>query len=199
MNTEFWDDKYSSSEELYGKEPNEFFKGKIQSIPCGKILIPGEGEGRNAIHAARLGWEVTAFDMSAVGQKHALKKAYSLGLNLNYQLNDAETFDYEREIYVCAALIYFHLLPKIRIGIHQKITDSVKPGGHLILEGFSLKQLGLSSGGPKNKGMLYTSGQLEMDFSKWEILDQFEGKILLKEGVGHSGPAEIIRLFARKK
>ncbi len=136
--------------------------------------------------------------MRKVGRQHALQRAESLGLPLSYQLNKAEDFRFEEETYVCAALIYFHLSPAIRTNIHRKIASAVKPGGHLILEGFHPKQLGLSSGGQKNEEMLYTAEMLSRDFEKWEYLEKLEGEVLLQEGRAHAGKAYVSRLFARK-
>ena len=198
MDNSFWDNRYTQEVDLYGTEPNQYFKEKIGQLKSGSLLIPGEGEGRQAIYAARLGWQVTAFDMSNVGRQHALQKAESLALPLNYQLSKAEEFNFKKETYDCVALIYFHLPPAIRTTIHQKIASSVKPGGHLIIEGFHPKQLALSSGGPKNEEMLYTAEMLSRDFEGWEFLEKMEGEVLLQEGSGHAGKAYVSRLFARK-
>lgn len=199
MDHTFWDDRYRQSVELYGKAPNQYFREKIREIPPGNLLIPGEGEGRHAVFAARTGWEVTAFDMSEVARQHALEKAKSLKLPVNYQLSRAEDFTYEKEEFDCAALIYFHLPPAIRTEIHQKIAGAVKPGGHLILEAFHPRQLAYASGGPKDESMLYTAEMLSRDFTGWEWLENFEGEVMLNEGSGHMGKGFVTRLFAMKK
>lgn len=198
MDNTFWDDKYSQSADLYGTEPNLYFKEKIRELPPGKILIPGEGEGRQAMYAARMGWEVTAFDMSEVARQHALEKAKILELPVNYQLSKAEDFNYEKEVYDCVALIYFHLPPALRIETHQRIANTVKPGGYLIVEAFHPKQLAYSSGGPKNKEMFYTAEMLNSNFAGWEFLEKLEGEVILNEGSGHMGKGYVTRLFARK-
>ena len=65
-----------SEEYVYGTEPNQFFKEQLQKIiPAGKLLLPGEGEGRNAVYAAKLGWMVDAFDQSSVARTKALNLA----------------------------------------------------------------------------------------------------------------------------
>ena len=198
MDSNFWDNRYTQEADLYGREPNQYFKEKIGQLKPGSLLIPGEGEGRQAVYAARLGWQVTAFDMSKLGQEHALQKAESLALPLHYHLSKAEDFSFGQETYDCAALIYFHLAPANRTSIHQKIAAAVKPGGHLILEGFHPRQLDFSSGGPKNEEMLYTAEMLSKDFEGWELLEKLEVEVLLQEGSGHAGPGYVTRLFARK-
>ena len=64
----FWNERYSTNEYAYGTEPNEFFKSVLSKLEVGKLLLPGEGEGRNAVYAAKQGWHVTAFDTSIAGK-----------------------------------------------------------------------------------------------------------------------------------
>lgn len=197
MDSTFWNYRYTQQAELYGLAPNEYFKEKIRTLTPGGILIPGEGEGRQALYAAGNGWQVTAFDMSEVARKSALDKAKRSGLPITYLLSKAEDFIYE-QVYDAVALIYFHLPADIRSKIHKRIAQSVKPGGHLTLEAFHPKQLAHSSGGPKDAAMLYTADMLEKDFEGWEFLEKLEGEVVLDEGSGHKGKAYVTRLFARK-
>jgi len=72
MDSDFWNERYIAEEYVYGKEPNFFFfrnfiNQKLQTP--GKLLLPAEGEGRNAIFAAGHGYQVTAFDFSPDGKK----------------------------------------------------------------------------------------------------------------------------------
>lgn len=197
MDSTFWNCRYTEHSELYGLAPNEYFKEKILALKPGRILIPGEGEGRQALYAAGNDWQVTAFDMSEVARKSTLDKAKRAGLPITYLLCKAEDFLYE-QVYDAAALIYFHLPAHIRHKVHTRIAQGVKPGGHLILEAFHPKQLAYSSGGPKDVDMLYTADMLEKDFEGWEFLEKLEGEVVLHEGIGHKGKAHVIRVFARK-
>jgi hypothetical protein len=61
-----WDERYNLPEYIYGTEPNQFLKNFIQKNKPGKILLPGDGEGRNSVYAAQSGWKVYAFDSSYV-------------------------------------------------------------------------------------------------------------------------------------
>ena len=69
---EFWDERYAEPDYVYGKAPNKYFKEKLDEIQRGKILFPAEGEGRNAVYAAKKGWRVSAFDISEKGKEKAL-------------------------------------------------------------------------------------------------------------------------------
>ncbi|MCR9013960.1 class I SAM-dependent methyltransferase [Aquiflexum gelatinilyticum] len=198
MNNIFWNDKFLQSPNLYGEHPNEFVKSNIASIVPGKILFPGEGEGRNALYASSLGWRVTAIDQSEIGKKHCLQKADKLGLKIDYYVCDALVYMLEPESFDVVALVYFHLPEEILAEVYSKFEKALKVAGTLIIEGFGKNQLQYQSGGPKNLDMLYELSSLKSIFKnlKWEI--EFDGIIQLNEGIGHVGEAHVIRLVGKK-
>ena len=72
---EFWEIRYAEKQYAYGENPNVYFKEQLDKLKPGKILLPAEGEGRNAVYAAKQGWEVMAFDLSSEGKNKAEKLA----------------------------------------------------------------------------------------------------------------------------
>lgn len=54
-----WNERYSEPGYTCGTEPNEFIASVANMIPRGKILSLAEGEGRNAVYLASLGYDVT--------------------------------------------------------------------------------------------------------------------------------------------
>ncbi|HEY6437263.1 MAG TPA: SAM-dependent methyltransferase [Ignavibacteriaceae bacterium] len=199
FNSEFWDERFSVEEYIYGIEPNQFFKGQLNKIRSrGKILLPGEGEGRNAIYAAKLGWTVDAFDQSLVAKIKALKLAEANKVKINYSNIDLGEFNPQKNIYDCTAIIFVHLAPDFRSEFHKKIIDSIKPNGKIILELFSRNQFGKDSGGPKDLTMLSSIKEIENDFKKMRIILLEEKNIYLDEGEKHSGLASVIRFVGEK-
>src|SRR6186713_3732560 len=95
--TERWNDRYSNEAFAYGEEPNNFFKEQIEKLNAGTILFPAEGEGRNAVYAAKLGWEAAAFDISAEGKNKALKLAEANNVTIDYKIGELETLNYQPE------------------------------------------------------------------------------------------------------
>lgn len=132
----FWNERYSQEEYIYGIDPNRFFKENLEKLSPGKILLPAEGEGRNASFAAKLGWEVFAFDSSNVAIEKANKLFDSNNVKVNYFLKTLEDFTWEKNFFDCISLIFVHPQEIMRKNIHQKMIDFLKPGGILILEGF---------------------------------------------------------------
>lgn len=195
---QFWNERFSTEEYAYGTEPNEFFKQHLEKLSPGKILLPGEGEGRNAVFAAKLGWKVTAFDSSTEGKRKAEKLAMKNNLHIDYQISDYESAHFDLEKYDVIALIYAHMDPMQRKNYHQKIASWLKTGGTLILEGFSKKQINNNTGGPRNIGMLYSKKELQEDFASFHDLDITETDIIFNEGTFHQGKASVVRVFGIK-
>ncbi len=196
--TNIWNERYSSEEYIYGTEPNNFFREKLNQLIPGKILLPAEGEGRNAVFAAKQGWQVTAFDNSIEGQKKALQLADKEDISITYLIDSYDSANFPAEYFDCIALIYTHMPSDKRTVYHQKLASFLKPGGYLILEGFSKNQLQYNSGGPKDYGMLFSDEELKSDFSEFNIIQAEETEIELKEGTYHDGKASVIRLFASR-
>jgi SAM-dependent methyltransferase len=194
----FWDERYSSEDYIYGTEPNLFFKQEITKLEPGKILLPAEGEGRNAVFAAKLGWKVVAFDSSKEAIKKAMKLAKDEGVTFDYLESDLSKMNLSSNYFDCIGLIYVHLPPETRASIHSQLLEYLKPAGKLIVECFSKKQIKNLSGGPKSLEMLYSADLLESDFNKMNKVTITEESINLQEGRFHSGKADVIRLIATK-
>lgn len=195
---EFWNERYAEKEFVYGKAPNDFFKTQIDKLTAGKLLLPCEGEGRNAVYAAAKHWEVKAFDQSEKGKEKCLQLAHENNVIVNYQIADALEFDYGTDQYDLIALIFAHFPAAIRSNIHQKCVTALNPGGMLILEAYNPLQINNSSGGPKDTSMLYTDDMLAEDFKKIQILSIENFHTNLNEGAYHSGISDIVRLIAVK-
>jgi 2-polyprenyl-3-methyl-5-hydroxy-6-metoxy-1,4-benzoquinol methylase len=193
---EMWNKRYAQIEYVYGKEPNEFFKEQIQKLPNGKILLPAEGEGRNAVFAAQNNWQVEAFDSSSEAKNKAENLAKEKAVKLNYKISSFEEAKYEENTFDLIALIYAH--SSNRQQNHQKLIKLLKPGGILLLEGFSKYQIKNSTGGPKSLDLLFSPQELTADFDELSEIELTETETYLSEGEHHLGRASIIRLIGKK-
>lgn len=196
---QFWNERYARQDFVYGTEPNVWFREQLAALPAGKILLPAEGEGRNAVYAARLGWEVFALDLSEKGQEKAFKLAGQAGVFIQYDLADIRQYPIEENgPWDAVGLFYAHFPPDLRAATHQRLAQALRPGGRLILEAFQPEQLKRNSGGPKNLDMLYTLDMLREDFAGLQVIHASYASVELEEGQGHSGIAEVIRLLLQK-
>lgn len=195
---EHWDERYASPAYVYGTQPNRWLAGKLNGLPAGSILFPAEGEGRNAVYAARLGWNVYAFDQSSEGRKKALKLATEQRVCISYQLGDLANHLPSGGPFDVIALIFVHIHESQRRQIHRRLISLLKPDGYLIVEAFTKKQMYNNSGGPKSPAMLYDREAIRQDFSELDFIEFGEEVVTLNEGPFHRGDANVIRLFARK-
>ncbi len=195
---EFWNERFGKSQYYYGKAPNIFFAEKLKEIPKGKILLPAEGEGRNAVYATLKGWKVTAFDFSENGRQKALDLAAEYDVEIDYQIHNATDFD-ATEKYDAIALIFAHFAGEEREILFDKLNSCLAPGGHLIIEVFSKNQLERTSGGPKKLELLYNKNEIKASFPNIDFLVLEERKIMLNEGGSHQGEAVVIRAVGVKQ
>jgi SAM-dependent methyltransferase len=194
----FWDTRYSTLIHVYGKEPNSFFASQLKNLLPGRIILPGEGEGRNAVYAAIKGWTVDAFDQSGVAKEKALKLASEKGVQLSYSVCLLEDYRFIPNHYDAAALIFLHADTPSRQYLHRKVYESLKPGGVLILEAFHKDQLNNDTGGPKSLNLLFNERELSLDFAPFETLLLEKRVVVLNEGVFHQGEATVIRYMGKK-
>ena len=201
---EMWDSRYSEMEYAYGIHPNKFFASCLNEYPLsGSLLLPAEGEGRNAVFAAKKGLDVTAFDISTEGKKKALKLAENEDVEINYEVGNLFDLNLLNEKFDVAALIFAHFPPPILSKYHKKIADLINEGGTILLEGFSKNNLTIRHknqevGGPTNIDMLFSTQSIKDDFPNFEIIKLEEEEVHLSEGNFHNGKAKVIRFIGRK-
>lgn len=199
-----WNERYSSKEFAYGKEPNNFLKEQLQKLVPGNILLPAEGEGRNAVFAAKQGWKVSAFDISEEGKKKALQLAAANTVTINYEVGELQTLPYKTGEFDAIALIYAHFPAGIKSQYHKTLSGYLRKNGTVIFEAFSKNHLAYNSknkavGGPKEIDVLFSIDEIQADFPNYEIEMLEEQEIELQEGMFHNGKGSVIRFVGRKK
>jgi ubiquinone/menaquinone biosynthesis C-methylase UbiE len=194
----FWDDRYDTDEYVYGTEANEFFAAEINKLKPGYLMEAGAGEGRNAVYAARMGWDVVAIDQSETGLAKTMALAEKADVDLQFHRLDVEHLDLQENAYDAVGMIFLHLPPEARKTLHHKLYRFLKPGGTLIMEAFSKEQVKYDTGGPKNPEMLYSKEMLEEDFRDFSKLKIHKKTRHLKEGNHHDGEAAVLQIVAVK-
>lgn len=201
---EKWNNHYKTDDFVYGKSPNRFFKEEIDKLRPLSILLPAEGEGRNAVYAAKNQWEVTAFDISEEGKKKALQLAKENDVFVNYKVGELPNLDFDKASFDTIALIYAHFPPQIRSAYHQKLITLLKKGGIVIFEGFGKKHLDYRKknpkiGGPADAESLFSLEEIQSDFAGFQFETLVEQEVALSEGLLHNGIGSVIRFIARKQ
>ena len=201
---EFWNERFSHQEYAYGTDPNVFFKESLDTLkPKGKILMPAEGEGRNAVYAAKTGLEVYAFDISEEGKRKALELAKKENVTLNYEVGNFPDLQVTQNSYDVIGLVFAHFPPEIKTQYYKMLMELLKPGGWVILEGFSKENLELKKanpqiGGPGQLEMLFSVEEIKTDFPSLEIIQLEKCLVELQEGKFHIGTGSVIRFIGKK-
>ena len=202
--TDRWNDRYSKDDFAYGEMPNNYLKEQLEKLHAGAILFPAEGEGRNAVFAAKLGWSVSAFDISEEGKRKALQLAKTNNVSIDYQVGELESLNYRAEQFDAIALIYAHFPADIKSLYHKTLDNYLRKDGFLIFEAFSKRHIDYllkneKVGGPKDVDMLYSMEEIKADFNNYEIIELVEKEIVLNEGSFHNGEGSVLRFTGRKK
>lgn len=195
-----WDKRFAADGYLFGVEPNEWLREHAAVWPPAvKVLCVADGEGRNSTWLAGRGLHVDAFDISAVGVSKATQLAKTQGVTVNFEVADCEAYHWPEAGYDGVAAIFIQFAdPDLRARIFSRIVRSLKPGGVLILQGYTPKQLDYRTGGPPQVSHLYTKAMLRSAFSELEVevLQEYEAE--LSEGTAHKGHSALIGLVARR-
>ena len=199
-----WNERYSKEGFAYGEQPNNYLKEQLERLNTGSVLFPAEGEGRNAVFAAGLGWTVSAFDISIEGKNKAQQLAAAHNVMIDYQVGELQELHYNDGQFDVIALIYAHFPADIKSSCHKTLDRYLRKGGLVIFEAFSKKHIDYIArnekvGGPKDIAMLFSTEELESDFRNYEIIELAEKEIELSEGSFHNGTGSVIRFVGRKK
>lgn len=193
-----WDERYNTDEYVYGTEPNAFLKSVARRIPEGRVLCLAEGEGRNGVYLAGLGYDVTAVDASAVGLEKARRLARDRGVTLETVVADLATFDIAPGRWDGIVSIFCHVPGEIRKDLHRKVQAGLRPGGMFVLEAYTPDQLGYKTGGPPDPDRLMSVGDLKVELQGLEFIRAEEAIRDVVEGRYHTGPGAVVQILAKK-
>lgn len=195
-----WNARFSGDEYHFGTEPNAFLASQAARLRPGmSALCVADGEGRNGVWLARRGLRVTSFDLSPVGVEKARRLAREAGVTLEARVADINRWDWDAARYDVVAAIFIQFAsPAERAKIFAGMIRALAPGGLLLLQGYTPRQLEYKTGGPSVAENLYDEALLRASFAQLEILQLVEHDDMVREGKGHSGMSALIDLVARK-
>jgi 2-polyprenyl-3-methyl-5-hydroxy-6-metoxy-1,4-benzoquinol methylase len=200
-----WDEKFDRPDHLYGVEPNDFLRACADQFPAkGRVISLGEGEGRNAVFLAKQGYAVTALDSSSVGLEKTKRLAKANGVDVETKLSDLSVCEVGNSEWDGVVVVFCHLPSALRSQVWQKIAKSLKPGGVLVMELYTPKQLeatkaGRSIGGPKDLDLLVTVDELRNAFPSLEFRVLREVEREIQEGEGHRGPSHTVQVLGKSR
>jgi SAM-dependent methyltransferase len=197
---ERWETRYAVPDYAFGKEPNYFLESCKSLLPrSGRALAVADGEGRNGVWLAQQGLDVTSIDFSPSAQKKARALAAERGVHVLFQETDVHAWDYPQAAFDVVVEIFTQFSsPAERAVKWAGMRRALKPGGLLILQGYTPKQLDYGTGGPKQIENLYTRAMIETAFGDYRDVHIVEEEREIWEGSSHGGMSAMIGLTARK-
>lgn len=195
-----WDERYAGEHYHFGTAPNAFLLTQCERLKPGMTcLAVADGEGRNGVWLAEQGLKVLAVDNSPVALEKARRLAQQRGVVLQIELADLLDWDWDAHRFDAVVAIFIQFAPPgMREQLFADLKRCLKPGGLLLLQGYTPRQLDYKTGGPSQVENLYTADLLRKQFADMDILHLAEHDSVIHEGVGHDGMSALIDLVARK-
>jgi 2-polyprenyl-3-methyl-5-hydroxy-6-metoxy-1,4-benzoquinol methylase len=128
---QYWDRAYSDPNLAFNTAPNTFLTEVVKGLKPGRALDIGMGQGRNSVFLAKLGWDVTGFDISERGMELARKSAAAEGMKITTIKASLENFDY--------GIGQWDLIVATYEGVSwlDAAVKGLKPGGYIAVEGYT--------------------------------------------------------------
>lgn len=203
---QFWNNRYQEAGEqyLFGTQANQFLAQHVGLFQKGSTaLLVADGEGRNSVWLAAQGLQVSAMDFSAIAVEKARRLALEKRVDVNLLVGDMIAADWppaqlhQAFDWVIGIFIQF-VGAEGRARQFAAMKQVTRPGGRILLHGYTPAQLAFGTGGPAVAENLYTTDVLRVAFSDWDIEELLEYEDDVAEGNGHKGRSALIGLIARK-
>ena len=195
-----WEARYANAGEyLFGEEPAKMLvENPWMTDGADTCLCVADGEGRNGVWLAGQGLSVASFDLSPTAVERAQVLAAKSGVGINAYVSDWEGWDWSQSFDLVVAVFVQFMGPEARVRQFETLREAVRPGGRLVLHGYTPEQVEFGTGGPPYPENMYTPELLNDAFGDWRVLRLAAYEREVQEGRGHSGHSALIDLVAEK-
>jgi 2-polyprenyl-3-methyl-5-hydroxy-6-metoxy-1,4-benzoquinol methylase len=198
---DFWNKRFNTPDYIFGKAPNEYLQAQawLHLKKGDSVLCVADGEGRNSVWLAKQGMRVDAFDLSEIALSKAVALATEEAVQVQFSLASSDTWEWEPNQYDAVVGIFIQFAdPVMRARLFAQMVSTLRPGGLLIIQGYTPKQLEFKTGGPSILEHLYTEDLIHDLISDLKIIDLCVYEKMLSEGPKHTGMSALLGLVARK-
>ena len=203
MHEAFWSQRYRDAGEayLFGTAPNAFLTREGHRLPEGAtVLSVADGEGRNSVWLAEHGCRVVATEISPIAVGKAQHLATERNVDVTFVVADVLDWDWPVAAYDAVVAIFIQFAgPEERAILFRNMQAALKPGGLLLLQGYTPEQLVHGTGGPPSLANLYTEDMVRSAFSGMHIEHLRSYEDVLAEGKAHCGRSALIEMVARRR
>jgi cyclopropane fatty-acyl-phospholipid synthase-like methyltransferase len=198
---DFWNKRFNTPDYIFGKAPNEYLhaQASLHLKKGDSVLCVADGEGRNSVWLAKQGMRVDAFDLSEIALSKAIALASEEAAQVQFSLASSDTWEWEPNQYDAVVGIFIQFAnPVMRARLFAQMASTLRPGGVLIIQGYTPKQLEFKTGGPSILEHLYTDDMIRNLIGDLEVIDLCVYEKSLSEGPKHTGMSALLGLVARK-
>lgn len=203
MDSNTWDQKYSTEEFIYTKVENRFVVELCKDLDgTNKRAIDlAGGEGRNSVWLAKRGWQVENIDFSEVALGKYLAFAEEEGVLENCSSNCADALSFTPLVTPVdlAVIAYLQIPEKDLATAIKRLSAHVVPGGTLMGVWHSRDNLEGGFGGPRDPQVLPNVETISQALAgtglEIEVLENRDGQIQTKEGLK---PSVTLVLLAKR-
>ena len=194
-----WNERYAGEDYHFGIEPNAFLASQHARLKPGmRCLAVADGEGRNGVWLAEQGLQVVSVDSSSVAVSKARALAQQRGVKLDCEQADLTDWQWPVNQFDVVVAIFIQFVGAAgRAQQFANLKRCLKPGGLLLLQGYTPRQLEYRTGGPAQVDNLYIEAMLREAFADMAILHLSKHDSVIHEGAGHDGMSALIDLVAR--
>ena len=198
---DFWNKRFDTPDYIFGRAPNQYLQtqAKRHLKKGDTVLCVADGEGRNSVWLAKQEMQVDAFDLSEVALSKAIALAKEEAVHVQFSLASTVAWDWQPNQYDAVVGIFIQFAdPVMRARLFAQMASTLKPGGVMIVQGYTPKQLEYKTGGPSILEHLYTEEMIRNLIGDLEPIDLCLYEKELSEGPKHTGMSALLGLVARK-
>ncbi|WP_302104619.1 class I SAM-dependent methyltransferase [Polycladomyces zharkentensis] len=138
------------------------------------------------------------WDYAQSGLEKCRRLAASRGVRVTTEWVDVTKAKWPEAHFDVVVCTYLHLPAPQRQAVLSFMASAIKPGGHLVMEVFSLHQVQYGTGGPADPTLLYHPAEFWFSFSSWRIKHWYWGEVERKEGLYHNGTSHVIQCWLQR-
>jgi len=196
-----YEQKYSGENRYWGMKPSALCRKVLEMMPAAgrvKLLDIGCGEGRNAIFFAKNGYEVTAFDLAAMGAEKTRQYAAQAGVEINVFQADLNEYRLKVNFDVLFSTGSLHYIrPQLRKEILDNYKNFTNPGGLNVHSVILEKPFIPRAPDAEDTAYLWHSGEVFGYYCDWQI-EHCEEEIFDCNSGGIPHRHAVNRIIARK-